>query len=118
MGLDYDEIMALASKVDEEQSTYVDEVNEVKKEMEHSGLQTWRVLLRRRRGFVRGILREIFWTATHVRVPVPGYQVIFNWGTSTLTFSLFFSKPNPTRGFVRALDVPTRPNLRGAGPLV
>ena len=34
MGLDYDEIMALASKVDEEQSMYVDEVNEVKKEME------------------------------------------------------------------------------------
>ena len=33
-GLDYDEIMALASKVDEEQSMYVDEVNEVKKEME------------------------------------------------------------------------------------
>ena len=68
--------MALASKVDEEQSTYVDEVNEVKKEMEHSGLQTWRVLLRRRRGFVRGILREIFWTATHVRVPVPGYCIM------------------------------------------
>jgi hypothetical protein len=33
-GLDYEEIMALASKVDEEQSMYVDEVNEVKKEME------------------------------------------------------------------------------------
>ena len=76
MGLDYDEIMALASKVEEEQSTYVDEVNEVKKEMEHSGLQTWRGLLRRRRGFVRGILREIFWTATHVRVPVPGYCIM------------------------------------------
>ena len=68
MGLDYDEIMALASKVDEEQSMYVDEVNEVKKEMEHSGLQTWRVLLRRRRGFVRGILREIFWTATQSKI--------------------------------------------------